>query len=121
MSATLPEASIERRFVVFHEANPHIYDSLVALAREAKARGAMKLGIEQLWAVMRWQRHDYRVSDESSTYRLNDHYTSRYARLIMRREADLDGIFDTRSLRTPSVLFPVADEAQIALFEEGLA
>jgi hypothetical protein len=32
-------------------------------------------------------------------FKLNDHFTSRYARLLMQREPDLYGLFETRAVR----------------------
>lgn len=110
-----PAPGIEARFVAFHKRNPHIY-----AIGEARDRGATKLGIGQLWEVMRWQMHDYRTSDDASSYRLNDHYRSRYARLIERENPALEGIFETRALRSSSTLFAdEPDDGQISLFEEG--
>lgn len=98
----MTEEEIELRFLRFHAQNPHVYTGLVRLAREARARGAGRLGIRQLWEVMRWQTGDFSVDDD---YRLNDHYHSRYARLIMQEESDLAGVFELRALRTTTWLF----------------
>ncbi len=91
---------IDARFATFHAANPHIYTELVTLARQARSRGYRRIGIELLFAAMRWNRMMRTTADEFG-FKLNDHFTSRYARLIMAREPDLDGIFALRSLRTP--------------------
>lgn len=92
--------NIQQAFEDFHADNPHVYDSLVRLARKARVRGHRRIGIELLFAVLRWERM-MAVNDPSQgTFKLNDHYTSRYARLIMEREPDLDGMFVTRTLRS---------------------
>lgn len=91
--------TIQQRFEAFHEANPAVYAELVKLARRAKRTGQQKVGIELLFAVVRWRRM-MATRDESSGFKLNDHYTSRYARLIMAQERDLDGFFSTREIRT---------------------
>lgn len=90
--------TIEQRFWDFHDANPHVYGELVKLARRARSRGHHRMGIEMLFAIVRWRRM-MRTADPSSGFKLNDHYTSRYARLIMEQEPDLDGFFETRRLR----------------------
>jgi hypothetical protein len=109
--------TIEQQFVAFHKANPHVYESLCRLAREAKARGASKLGIKQLWEVMRWEMG---IFTAEADYRLNNNYHSRYARLMMRDEDDLVDAFDTRVLRTESELFAdeadLPDDAQLDMF-----
>lgn len=107
--------------MAFHERNPHVFEALVALAGEARSHGATKLGIKQLWEVMRWQRHDYRTDDDGAMFRLSNDYHSRYARLIMRERPELSGIFELRTLRSPSALFVSTEPnpEQYRLFEEG--
>lgn len=90
-------APIERDFWEFHLKNPHVYVDLVALARVGRDRGAQKLGIGQLFEVLRWRRA-LRTKDWTE-FKLNNNYRSYYARLIMEREPDLRGIFATRRLR----------------------
>lgn len=90
--------TIQERFEAFHHANPQVYAELVKLARRAKRQGQQRIGIELLFAVVRWRRI-MATRDESSSFKLNDHYTSRYARLIMEQERDLDGFFATREIR----------------------
>ena len=90
--------TIEERFIEFHRNNPHVYTELVVLARDAHRRGYRRIGIELLFAAIRWRRMMRTTADEYG-FKLNDHFTSRYARLIMTREPDLDGIFAVRTLR----------------------
>lgn len=104
--AVFPEApavdrskSIQERFERFHEANPDVYAELVLLARQAKQRGRERWAIGSLWEVLRWQRM-MRTVDETTDLKLNDHYRSRYARLIMLTEPDLSGFFEIRQLRS---------------------
>lgn len=90
-------ASIDERFQQFHRDNPHVYRELVKLAHKAKRAGHHRIGIELLFAVCRWER--MMVTTDPTGFKLNDHYTSRYARLIMEQEPELAGIFMTRELR----------------------
>jgi hypothetical protein len=90
--------SIEDMFQDFHEGNPRIYVELVTLARRWKAVGHRACGIGMLFEVLRWRKGLLTTDANSPEFRLNNNYRSRYARLIMRREADLEGIFETRSL-----------------------
>jgi hypothetical protein len=94
------DATIQARFEEFHRLNPMVYATLVRLAREFTRTGRSKLGVGMLWEVMRW--HIYMATkDPSSDFKLNDHYRSRYARLIQDTCPDLDGLFELRRLRTP--------------------
>lgn len=91
--------SIAVRFAAFHETNPHIYERLVRMARALKSRGRDRLGISMLFEVLRWE-HATETDDPTSDLKLNNGYKPHYARLIMEREPDLAGIFETRELRT---------------------
>jgi hypothetical protein len=107
--ATPEHGSIEEQFRRFHAENPHVYRELVRLARQARAAGAERLGMKQLFEVLRWE-HQVRTSDWTG-FRLNNNYTSYYARQIMDQEPDLRGVFETRQLHAPALpttLFEVA-------------
>lgn len=88
------ELTSAQRFEKFHSENPHVYSLLVMLARRwMKSTGQHKLGIRTLWERMRWE---LQVTTSAEDYRLNDHYTSFYARLIANQEADLTHLFELR-------------------------
>ena len=93
--------TIEERFRVFHEKNPQVYEEIVRLARIARKRGHTRYGIDLLLAVVRF-RHDMRagITPDASGFKLNNNYKPWYARLVMEREPDLAGFFETRELRT---------------------
>lgn len=92
------EKTIQRRFEEFHEANPWVYVTLVALARDLHRRGHNRMGIGMLWEVLRWQ-YMRRTVDPNSSFKLNDHYRSRYARMIQAQCPDLADAFQIRTLR----------------------
>jgi len=78
----------------FHLVNPHVYEALVRYARQARAAGVDRIGIELLWNRMRW---DWMLqTDHDHDYKLNQNYKAWYARRIMELEPDLAGIFETR-------------------------
>lgn len=90
--------TIQERFLSFHALNPWVYDDLVTLAREAKYdKGYQRGSIDALSQVLRWQRHRPTTGEK---WKLYDHYRSRYARLIMEQEPDLEGFFELRELTT---------------------
>lgn len=94
------QRSIETRFRTFHQANPSVYTELVEMAHQLQARGYRRIGIELIWSAFRWNRMMRTTADEYG-FKLNDHFRSRYARLIMATEPDLREFFNTRVLRTP--------------------
>ncbi|MES1975713.1 MAG: hypothetical protein V4472_24920 [Pseudomonadota bacterium] len=97
VSAQALDSRLEQHFWTFHTANPDVYRHLVMLARDLVSRGHRKLGMKMLFEVARW-RSMLSTTDETSPFKLNNNLTSRYARLIMTNEPDLDGVFDLREL-----------------------
>jgi len=96
---------IEQAFIEFDTQNPEVYKQLVRLARQWRAAGRAKLGIKTLFEKLRWEWHVAGLT-ESDGYKLNNNFTALYARKIMKNEADLDGLFEIRSLaseRSPMV------------------
>lgn len=86
---------LDKRFWEFHKQNPHVYDELVKMTRQLKQRGHRKVGMQMLFEVLRWNSMMRTVSND---YKLNNDFCSRYARIIMEREPDLEGIFETRRI-----------------------
>ncbi len=91
------EATIQVRFLDFHREHPEVYDALVRFTREAVAAGRTRVGMKMVWERVRW--HVY-VEQGGSAFKLNNNYHSRYARLIMGLESDLEGIFEVRRLHS---------------------
>jgi hypothetical protein len=95
MSDQLALCLEETAFDRFHANNPHVYKTLVALARQWVSRtGRSKLGIATLFERARWEIAVTTVGDD---FRLNNSHRAYYARLIMLREPDLAGLFDLRA------------------------
>lgn len=85
----------ENAFERFHTANPRVYEVLVRLAREWVGRtGRHKLGIATLYERTRWE---IALATSDPDFKLNNNFRAYYARLIMLREPDLDGLFDLRA------------------------
>lgn len=79
----------------FHQDNPHVYATLVRLAREYRdTTGRDKCGMSLLFGRARWELA-LSTSDEEPT--LNNNYAAFYARLIMATEPDLRGFFNVRT------------------------
>jgi len=75
-----------------------VYDEIVKMARELAVRGHRRIGMRMIWEVLRW-RHLMGTFDPSSSFRLNDHYPSRYARLVASHHPDLGDRLELRQLR----------------------
>lgn len=83
------------RFATFHEANPRVYDELLALARMVRQRGYEQFGVRAIWERLRW-RNQFEVNPGDEPFKLNDHFKELYARLVMAREPDMAGFFTVR-------------------------
>lgn len=82
------------RFEAFHADNPHVYRTLVHLARQwISVTGRRKIGLQALYERARWE---IAIQTTDADFRLNNNYAAYYARLIMHQEPDLDGIFELR-------------------------
>lgn len=95
MQTTLFADTIAERFDKFHTENPHVYRRLVKLAREWKEAGHKKCSMDMLFHLLRWH---YGIKTAGDPFKLNDHFTSRYTRLICANEPDLADLFEVRSL-----------------------
>lgn len=91
--------SIDSAFWNFHHKHPEVYEGLVRLAYQAVNAGRERIGIKMLFEVLRWEWIITGLPDASEEFKLNNNYTSRYARLIM-EEPGLQDLFETRRLTT---------------------
>lgn len=99
VDASKPKLSIQSRFEEFHAGNPIIYELFCEYARQAKARGYDRIGIQFIAERIRW-RINIESGDQHSKFKINQDYLSRYSRLIEEQEPDLKGFFTKRTLVT---------------------
>lgn len=85
--------SIQEQFEEFHRLNPHVYRLLRRMAREYRDAGNRHCGMKALWETLRFNSG---VQTRGNGYKLDNNFTSRYARLLMEQEPDLAGFFETR-------------------------
>lgn len=87
---------IQQRFARFHADNPHVYEELRRMALDLIGQGHRRLSIDMLYQVLRWSA--LRTRSDDSGYKLNDHYRSRYARLLADSVPELADAFELRRL-----------------------
>lgn len=88
--------TIQERFEAFHRANPHVYRALRSLALGYKRAGAQRGGMKMLFEVLRYRSA---LQTRGEPYKLNNVYTALYARMLMEKEPELAGFFETRERR----------------------
>jgi hypothetical protein len=92
-----PPSGIDAKFWKFHEDNPHVFDELVRLSDQARARHRKKIGMKMLFEVIRWNSV---IRTKGDIFKLNNSYAPRYVRLIEERRPDLIGLFEKRSMKS---------------------
>lgn len=93
------DKTIDEAFEEFHGANPHVFRNLQMLAFQALRAGRKKIGIKFLFERLRWE-YMVKTNRPENEYALNNNFTSRYARLLMETYEDLDGLFETRTMKS---------------------
>ncbi|MFO7589082.1 MAG: hypothetical protein R6X22_13625 [Gemmatimonadota bacterium] len=70
-------------------------EELVVICHRVGEGGLERWSLKAAYNVLRWHRITQTRGDEP--FKLNDHFTALYARLIMVREPDLEGFFEAHS------------------------
>jgi len=91
------EATIQERFEAFHEANGHVYAAYRTLALQMARAGVRRYGISGLTEILRWQ--FAMATKDGDGFKISNDFRSRYARLLMQNEPELQGFFELRTLR----------------------
>lgn len=90
------EPTIDERFEDFHAVHPWVLEALEDLTARWIEAGGGRIGVKALFEQLRWSQPD--ISNDRP-FRLNNNFTSRYARLLCARHPDWAGVFQLRSLR----------------------
>lgn len=88
---------IDTEFRKFHETNPHVLNLFMGFAEEALATGK-KVGAKAIWERMRWE--VLMRQHPGQDFKLNNNYTSRYARLAIAKNPKLANLFEIRRIKS---------------------
>ena len=104
---------LKKEFLEFHAKNPHVYERMLTISRQLKARGFSKYSTRTLMCVLRFEwdlqtSHEEVVVDggETRSLKLNDHHTPYYARMLMKNHPDLLGFFEVRTVDGDDGIYP---------------
>ena len=86
------------KFEEFNRLNPQVYSVLESMTAEMVNRGRRKIGIKMLIEVLRWNYY-LETDDPNSDFKINNNYVSYYARLILERHPEWDGVFELRGIK----------------------
>jgi hypothetical protein len=99
--------SIKEAFRAFHDANPHVYREFKNLAFKAIRANRKRISSKQIIGVLRWE-FSLKTEDESfvtvdgekRSFKINDAFTSHYARLFSKEFPEYADRFEKRRLRS---------------------
>jgi hypothetical protein len=92
------DRTIAARFAEFDAANPRVYTLFVRFAREVR-RARPRYSADAILHRIRWEIALTTVSDDG--FKINNVYSSRYARKLMKEFPDeFGGFFQLRKLRS---------------------
>lgn len=87
---------LRQQWWLFHKQHPEVYAAFkqytFELINSGRSHGAAKMVVER----MRWESHVN--SQYGNDFKVNNNYTSNYARLFMHDHPQYDGFFRTRAL-----------------------
>lgn len=89
-----PKGQLEKKFWQFHLRHPEVFETLVHFAREWRQRRGpdATCGVCALYERARWEIWFESLADDPPP-KLSNNHKPFYARLIMERNPDLEGIF----------------------------
>ena len=93
------DTTIDEAFQRFHAENPWILDRLISMTQKLHGKNRKRYGIKMLWEVLRWHVATGEIKTDED-FKLNNNFTSRYARLIVKLHPEYESMFETRVLRS---------------------
>lgn len=93
--------AIQRAFEVFDADHPEVWTLFRRLAAEVRGRGWTRYSADALLHRIRWH---YHVEQGDAAFKINDHFSSRYARKLVEADPSYADFFELRRLskeRTP--------------------
>lgn len=88
---------IDADFKAFDAANPEVFRLFVRFALEAVAAGRKRFGAGSIIERIRW--HVAVETKSTDGLKINDHFSSRFARKFIAWYPEHEGLFELRALR----------------------
>lgn len=90
--------SIDEKFTEFHRKNPKVYQLFKMQVQKALKRGKKRMSAKTIIGFIRWE--IYLQTNSNDIFKINDAYTSRYARMFIEDHPRYENIFELRTLRS---------------------
>ena len=94
-------------FLRFHKANPEVYRLFCAFTKQLIGAGRRSYSADAVLHRIRWHTA---VETKGEPLKINDHYSSLYARLFMMHHGEYSGFFELRRLHVDEMTVQVALE-----------
>jgi hypothetical protein len=93
--------SIQEQFEMFDREHPDVYEHFVSIARNLKWNGIKHYGAKAIFEVIRYHRATTSAADGSKPepFKINNIFTSRYARKMIAEYPEFADFFSTRELQ----------------------
>jgi hypothetical protein len=93
--------SIQELFEMFDREHPDVYEHFVAIAWNLKRSGVRHYGSKAIFEVIRYHRATTSAADGSKPepFKINNIFTSRYARKMIAEYPEFADFFSTRELQ----------------------
>jgi hypothetical protein len=101
MLAPERELTLAEKFAIFHAQHPQVFKELERMTAEMVARGRKRVGMKCLTEVLRYEFY-LNTKDANSPWKLNNSYTSLYARLMVEVHPDWSEVIEIREHREAS-------------------
>lgn len=89
--------TLDEKFQDFHAENPQVYRLFIQFANQAYEANRMRIGAKAIAERIRW---NVVVETRGDSFKLNNSYVSRYARLLVQDRPYLAGLFELRKLKS---------------------
>ena len=97
-------ATLRDKFNAFNSRNPKVLAELERMANQLILRGRKRISTKMLFENLRYDFY-MTTDDPDSEFRLNNNMTPYYARLMIQRHPDWDGLFQLREVHeSPAIL-----------------
>ena len=95
MNRTLFDKDIDVRFREYDEAHPEVWALFVLFCERLRGLGFKHYSADAVLHQIRWHHH---VEYARTDFKINDHFSSRYARKLMAERPEFAGFFELRRI-----------------------
>lgn len=92
--------SIVDKFVDYHKGNPQVYEMFKKFTQQVLDKGRDRISAKFIFERMRWE--SLIVADDPEEFKINNNYTSFYARMFEHEFPEHEGLFAKRKAAVDS-------------------